>query len=172
MPMSFLLNYQRLLGVQPHQGVEISWTDLCREKLDRVQVRGKKTSSMATGQGRRRPCPLLAVGMCRQRPVLCLSAVTSVIPAASGLSVRMLATLNAACHSRRDLIKQSSWALGMPAQGAHTNQSEERVLTRKQPPLQHPPSWRGGGTWVWGGFLPLYGGTPGPYHWHSLSCSN
>lgn len=114
---------------------------------------------MATGQGRRRPCPLLAVGMCRQRPVLCLSAVTSVIPAASGLSVRMLATLNAACHGRRDLIKHSSWALGTPAQGAHTNQSEERVLTRKQPPLQHPPP-RGGAARGFGAASSLCMGVP------------
>lgn len=97
---------------------------------------------MATGQGRRRPCPLLAVGMCRQRPVLCLSAVTSVIPAASGLSVCMLATLNTACHGRQDLIKHSSWALGTPAQGAHTNHESERgggpnseTATTSTPPL-------------------------------------
>lgn len=124
-------------------------------------MRGKKTSSMATGQGRRRPCPLLAVGMCRQRPVLCLSAVTSVIPAASGLSVRMLATLNAACHDRRDLIKHSSWALGTPAQGAHTNQSEERVLTRKQPPLQHPLPEEGRHVGL-GRLPPFVWGYPGP----------
>lgn len=78
---------------------------------------------MVTGWGRHRPCPLLVGGACARRPVLGLHAVTSVIPAANGLSVRMPAALNAV------FIKCGGWVLGAPAQGAHAKQSIEGLRT-------------------------------------------
>lgn len=163
---SFLLNYQRLLAVRPHQGVGISRTDQRGKSWSESKREAESCSLMVTRRGRRMPCPLLAVDACARRPILCLPAIISVIPPTNGLLVRTPIALNKACHGRRDIIKCGGWALGTPTQGVRANQSVEglgaaRPLEWEAAATPTPgPTPLGGTTWVWSGLLPR--GTPGP----------